>query len=397
MSMRRTMVAGLAAVTLVATAGPAFAYGTTPDPNYGTGGVVSYPSDVFEGLVLQVGTSTYLVATTQNGAVIVDRRDQTGALDASYGSGGEFTTPDNTGFVVAATATSDGSVYAVLSPFGPSNRYQVLRVTNAGVADTSFGASGFARTPTNAADSPLAITVDPNGRVYVSGERVPPRGKSYAFILRLTATGGTDRSFAGDGRRDFSKLASSALIGLAAGARTVVAVGVAGPHALATRLRNNGSIDPRFGDHGFVTATSKRGPTAFTSVTLTPTLKVAGLRLQRKTRLESLISGRLPGHLRSVPLCTGCRVSALPIIAPDGSVVTAGLHQHRKTARAFLAAALPNGAADTGISPTGWALVGPVGQSVPLSLAVDGAAVLVTSLSGSATTGTTITRYLPNP
>lgn len=388
--MRRLLALAVAAL-LLGTAAPAFAFGTTPDPSYGTAGVVSYPNGVSEVWLMQAGTSTYVAYSTLNGALVVERRDQTGGLTS------QFSTADATGAVYGATAAADGSVYLLFVPFNAAATWRIMRVASDGTQDLSFGPGGSAQTRMSVADSPRAMAADAAGRVYVAGDRDPQRATPTAFVLRLSATGRLDRSFDTDGRRNFHDLANSSAAGLAVGAHAVVVVGSQGRNGFAARLRAGGALDPRFGRNGYAFIHAKVGAVVMTSVVLTPQLRVAGRVHQRKPRQDWLIAGPLFGRYHRLALCPRCQLTTSPVIASDGSVVGTAVRPRPGHDRTLLVGMLASGGPDPGIAATGYAAIGPVDQGKPLSVAVDGSAVLVSSRPAGTTTGATVTRYVPGP
>jgi uncharacterized delta-60 repeat protein len=385
------------AVWLLCTAVPAFAYGAAPDPTFGANGVVTYSTDVFRAVVVQERGWTYVAYSTRNGALTVERRDSTGSLDASFGSAGSFTTVVNTGSLVGATTANDGSVYLVYVPYNAATTYRVMRITSGGSHDLTYGAKGAAGTRMTAADTATALAVDATGRLYIGGKSAPRRGKPVAFVIRLTAAGAMDRTFSDDGRRGFGGLPNSGAAGLAVRAHSVVVVGAQARIGFATRVRENGSLDRTFGNHGYQLVKSRVGSLALTSVTVRPSLQVVGVVKQAKPRQEWLIAGPLFGRRHRLRLCPGCLVTASSAIGPDGSVVTAGARPHLGSYRPFLAGLLPSGAPDTGLSATGYAFIGRSSPARPMSVAIDGSALLVSTMSGSPTEGATLARFLPTP
>jgi hypothetical protein len=394
--MRRLVPLAVATV-LLGFATPAFAFGTTPDPGYGSGGVVTYSTDVFKSVVTQVGTSSYVAYSTRNGALAVERRDQSGALDSAYGVGGVFTTADNYAKLVTAGAAADGSVYLVFVPFNSASSMRVMRIAPDGTQDLAYGSQGSAQTKMSVADTPRSVIVDASDRAYIVGDRDPPKAKPTAFVLRLTATGHLDATFDGNGRRNFADRPNSVATGLAVGPRALVVVGSQGRTGLATRLLLTGRLDRTFANHGYATVGSKVGAVTLTSVLLAPTLRVAGVAVQTKPHQEWVIAGPLFGRHHRVALCAGCLITASPVLAVDGSVIAAGVRQRRGTDRPLLVGVLASGAPDPGIAPSGYAFVGPFGDQVPIDLGVDGSTVLVSTRSLSASAGATVTRFIPGP
>jgi uncharacterized delta-60 repeat protein len=105
---------------------------------------------------------------------------------------------------------------------------------------------------------PVALAVTPAGETVVVGihENDPLRTSS---VVRLTASGRLDRTFGGDGRIALRYLANAVTepTDVIVHGRSTVVVGYStddqfefGGVALVARLRENGSLDPAFGDGG---------------------------------------------------------------------------------------------------------------------------------------------------
>jgi RHS repeat-associated protein/uncharacterized delta-60 repeat protein len=177
------------------------------DSNFGSGGKVAL--DVDTGI-----DKAYDVAIDPNGRIVVAgvsgskmalvRLTPSGSLDSNFGVNGMTTVAygvSSAGAVAVAIAT-DGKIVAATTTSGG---YGVVRFTDAGAPDSTFGTNGQASmTVGSGTTSAEAVVVQPDGKVVVGGMGwFDPGGGTtpgYRFhIARFTSTGGADTSFDSDG------------------------------------------------------------------------------------------------------------------------------------------------------------------------------------------------------
>lgn len=178
------------------------------DSGFGVGGSrvssLTAPShNVANAVVVQPDGRIILGGWTGNGFTAA-RYTAAGTLDASFGAGG-FVSIAGTGQANGMTLQPDGKV--VLVGFAWVNGgydMQVARVTTAGVADGTFGASGVATTAVGErSDQAYAVTTQPDGKLLVAGLADgnvdgEPIDLDFA-LLRFTSTGVLDGTFGAGG------------------------------------------------------------------------------------------------------------------------------------------------------------------------------------------------------
>jgi uncharacterized delta-60 repeat protein len=174
-----------------------------------------------------------------------------GALDAGFGGDGVVTTafsaPAGASFVFPLTG---GKLLAVGDVAKNGGDIALARYLADGRLDTTFGPdhTGKATYGTAARERPTSAAVDPSGRIVVAGWN-----GTHASVWRFTSTGSLDKTFAGDGTRDFNwswpfvaalpdgKVAATSAVEDTPGTVEV------------RRFTTGGADDPTFGAAGVVT------------------------------------------------------------------------------------------------------------------------------------------------
>ena len=236
------------------------------DTSFGSGGAV----------ITAIGNDAYgySVAVQSDGKIIVAgysyngssdvfalaRYTSTGALDASFGTGGKVTTLIGSGSDAYAMAVqSDGKIVVVgYSEVGSDDVISLVRYTSAGALDTSFGSGGKVTTAVGSYAYGYAVAVQSDGRIVVAGYSY--NGSNYDFVLvRYTTAGALDASFGSGGvvTTDFAISDDSGQsVAIQSDGKIVVAGytdnGSAGEFALA-RYTNSGTLDASFGTGGKLT------------------------------------------------------------------------------------------------------------------------------------------------
>ncbi len=225
-----------------------------------------------DGKIIAVGTA--------NGNFAVARYTVTGALDASFGTGGIVTTPIGVGGAVARAIAiqADGKiVVAGYYQAGPLNKIAVVRYSNGGSLDSTFGTGGIVTTSIGANnDFAYAVAVQSDGKIVIAGSSNDGTKDLFALV-RYTAVGVLDTSFNITGKvtRQIG-LGNSVASGVAIQTNQfIVAVGVSSNGALndfaMARYDTNGTLDVAFGTGGEVMTPVGTGAAAAQAVAIQPT------------------------------------------------------------------------------------------------------------------------------
>lgn len=197
------------------------------------------------------------------------------ALDPSFGTGGLATAAQ--GFSAdrghAVAVQSDGKV--VLA--GTSQAYEdqlgqftgellVVRLTATGALDTSFAGDGIALVPVGTRAIARAVAVQPDGAIVVAGYTFNPLTSSRAVLVRLTADGALDPSFGDGGVVTMTTRSELYAIALQPDGAIVVAgvyVDAAPAKLLVARYTAAGALDGSFGTGGVAATAIGSGALAF--------------------------------------------------------------------------------------------------------------------------------------
>jgi uncharacterized delta-60 repeat protein len=221
---------GAAVAAGIATAAPAQAAAGSLDPSFGSNGIITPPAGVgtpTDIVTLTSGEFLVLASATDPGTgesdIAVLRYQANGALDTSFGTGGEalasfpnmtagpgslFVQPGGQ-IVVVGGASPLSTVDGVTSPSGPPQA--VLAEFNAnGTLDTSFGSGGEVTTELpspigTGIDSLNTVLVQPDGKILagggVQGTSCNPRRNCVndTVLARYNPNGTLDTSFGSGG------------------------------------------------------------------------------------------------------------------------------------------------------------------------------------------------------
>ncbi len=201
----------------------------TVDSTFGTNGIVTTDInayDIPEGIAINNATGAITIAGTSNsdysllgnhhtgnGDFTVVRYTSSGALDASFGTGGIATFDISSGSADAAHGLAvqpDGKLIVAGTTVRTVNNKDVvvLRLTTAGALDASFGTGGIAienYDGVNSDDDCRSVAFQSDGKIVIGGNvdafpnttGLKPIG---LMLMRFTNDGALDPSFDGDGR-----------------------------------------------------------------------------------------------------------------------------------------------------------------------------------------------------
>ena len=231
------------------------------------------------GNILVAGFST---VSPSNIDLCVWRHSTTGVLDSAgfatpkgYFSEHGASNPTANPFDTANRVVIDGTGRIVLSATsftGSATQGLVVRLTSAGVIDTTFNTTGL-RLITGvdgvvggaAFDGTNGLALDGTGRIVVGGSTVDAAGHYHAYVTRLTSSGAIDTTF---GTSGFTILPSPKNANVTFGGRLaldskgrIVVVGSGDGNLAAWRLSTDGALDATFGTAGLFVTTATASST----------------------------------------------------------------------------------------------------------------------------------------
>lgn len=216
------------------------------DTSFDGDGILTPASGLRYGVARQADGKLVIVGSS-GGNVLVERRLEDGTLDPAFNGGASLvTTVDGVGGSASAIAFQpDG---AILVGGGRSSLDAfIMRITAAGVVDTSFGTNG-ARTFASGTNIDVqGIAVQADGKIVGCGNRVGPRD---IFTMRLTANGTLDTTWNGTGTAFYNGGTSEVTHGCAFDSAGRLAVGGNDGSAIFLRYRADGTLDPGFAAAG---------------------------------------------------------------------------------------------------------------------------------------------------
>ncbi len=177
------------------------------DMAFGISGSVTTPitnsnNDVGYALALQNDSKIVVVGSTYNGSnddFAIVRYSNTGALDFDFGNAGKVITAFGNAKDVAYTVAiqSDGKILvAGSSSNGTDDDFALVRYTDTGIIDTSFGTNGKVRTAVGTKnDVARAMIIQPDRKIIVVGGTYNEENNWDIALVRYTSTGFLDPTF----------------------------------------------------------------------------------------------------------------------------------------------------------------------------------------------------------
>ena len=225
------------------------------DPSFGSGGKVTTDFSGWrdEGIEVAIDSSgrILLAGMTFSGSsydFAVARYTSSGALDASFGSGGKVVIDLTGAFDVANDVAVDSSGRILLGGAAGGD-FAVVRLTSSGALDSSFGTGGVVSTDfSGGADTGFDLALDASGRILLGGQAAVGGGGGQLGVIRYTASGALDSTFGSGGKAmaGIPVITRAAMLAVDGSGRIVAVGSVAGDIAL-TRFTSGGLPDPGFG------------------------------------------------------------------------------------------------------------------------------------------------------
>lgn len=262
--------------------------GGSLDPTFGTGGIVK--SDISFGASQSQG---YAVALQSDGKIVVAgssgsyfavaRYTTSGALDATFGTGGVVTTTDfgflnnyGNGGAYAVAVQSDGKIVAAgqYQPFNGKYVFVVARYNANGSLDTTFNTSGFTGAFNGSGTCQArGMAIQSDGAIVVVGtgwDGIAGHTDDF-FVTRFTSAGKLDSTFNSSGIVSTDLLGSDQALAVAIQSNGAIVVtgrthqGAAYDTALV-RYTPAGALDLSFNGTGKVITSAGPGDDAATCV-----------------------------------------------------------------------------------------------------------------------------------
>jgi uncharacterized delta-60 repeat protein len=261
------------------------------DASYGVAGLArvlgssGYGLNV-EGSLAVTSAGKVVVASTDQGDIVLARLNPDGSLDGSFGVGGTARFPVGIYTARARVALDEDGRIVVGAESAPGYgdlTVAVSRYTPQGFPDRTF--HGGSPVITSLGSGLGGFDLARHSKVVLAGPRCCRPTNNTVHIGQLTEGGVFDRRFGIHGHRFVDDVAPAARVGavlaLPNGKIDVIGAGGHDGVTFALRLLASGRLDPAFGDHGLAYVRKSD-------------LSVAGAAVDEKGRL--VIAGSSPGH-----------------------------------------------------------------------------------------------------
>jgi uncharacterized delta-60 repeat protein len=375
------------------------------DPTFGSNGIATTPGTSFAAAALQSNGKIVAVGAGSNGPTVL-RYDTNGALDSTFGTGGQVTLNNNdSGSAFAVAIQSDGKIL-VAAP--DQAQLAMFRLNTNGSLDTSFGSKGVATIDsTSLLLTPAigTIATPPGGKILVVAQSTSFGGEVFA---RLLSNGTPDSSFGTNGAA--ALVASAQMLALQPSGKILVLAEMFTQGAVS-RYQANGSLDATFGGSGQAAGFGTGGAMAvvdsnskfivagsLVTPPLTPPVNTAGFLLVRYTSNGNLDTAFGRNGVTTTPF-PGNQFSAAAAVAlqSSGDIVaggsTAASSNDPRISDFALARYTAAGTLDTTFGANGLVTttIGSSGSAInTLLIQTDGKILAF----GNSSAGTTIARYL---
>jgi len=169
------------------------------DQNTGNGGFVTTAIDSADSVasgLLPSANDGYVIGGTGKGGAVFVQYQKYGALDLSFGVNGVSTVgPEGTAALWLASQSSGNIVAAVAS-----STFRVVRLTPVGKLDPSFGTGGVADVGDGGSSAAVVlVSQQPKDALVVVGTRAGVNGSRDVALVRLTEAGQVDTSYGSSG------------------------------------------------------------------------------------------------------------------------------------------------------------------------------------------------------
>jgi uncharacterized delta-60 repeat protein len=247
----------MAAMAISATASGAGAAPGQVDAAFGPAGngTLLRPADV--AVLVQTGGKIVTVGTSGN-TIFVERQNAAGALDPTFGTSGiakVVVASGGSGF--AATLQPDGKI-VIVGNANATKDFLVIRLTANGALDSTFAGSGMTTTSFSGGTgaAALGVAIAPGGKIVVAGVNT-----NKLAVVRYTAAGALDTTFGGTGIVQSMFGGSDAQahgVVVEPGGKIIVSGTTqdSGGALILARYNTNGTLDATFGTGGRASPTA---------------------------------------------------------------------------------------------------------------------------------------------
>lgn len=235
----------------------------TPDPSFSGNGrrTTTFTGQDDATRVLGLPGGRFLVAGSAGGSFALARYTRDGALDPGFGGDGKVTTDVTAGVdrILDLRVEPDGSILTAGSAGG---QFALIRYTEDGSLDTTFGDGGVVLTTDGFVGTPTTVRMQPDGKLLAAGYAdTGANGEPQYSVSRFTTDGALDTTFGTGGRVstgfDLSDEASRAYAILVQPDGRIVVAGNSSENSgdyrsySLVRYLSDGTLDPSFGGaHG---------------------------------------------------------------------------------------------------------------------------------------------------
>jgi uncharacterized delta-60 repeat protein len=171
----------------------------------GTGFVTTNYSgsdDIGNAIIVQTD-GKIIVSGTSGSNFAISRYNTNGSLDAFFGTGGKVIT--SIGMFSAGSNSvkiqTDGKIIVVgysMNFAGTNNDFTIVRYTNLGILDNTFGSGGIVRSSIANGSLAYSFFINPNGKIIVSGISFNGIYQSFT-VMRYNSNGSIDNTFGTSG------------------------------------------------------------------------------------------------------------------------------------------------------------------------------------------------------
>lgn len=234
----------------------------TFDNTFGTGGTSAIPFDndkVTLGAIKAIAGGKTLASGSSNNVPTIIRLTNAGTLDNTFGTSGMAQFSGNmTGISDIAVLPNGKIVGCGLADPGTGKVFAVFRRNADGSADNTFGANGFAYADVGSQPTLNRMALQSDGKIVVTGTSYNSTTKYDLVLFRFTANGVADNTFGANGMVTTVLSTTNAYeqgnaITVQFDNKIVVAARIAnaGPTVFSiVRYNTNGTLDNSFGTNG---------------------------------------------------------------------------------------------------------------------------------------------------